>query len=132
MDDQQVAPETTAQEQPVVVQAKPLETAKLDENSVASSGQPYHTAVTEKIQEDRAKDVPDEPKKEDFEFKANGYTVKARKAEDTEKGFADEDGLVYSVSGNDLLDRVYGNKQDAKIFVTTHAPSFAERGNIAL
>jgi hypothetical protein len=136
MDDQQEqqeAPETTAQEVPVVVEGKPVD-KKLDENDPASSALPYHTAATEKIQADRSQETEDaeQPKPEDFEFTANGWTVKAREAKGTEKGFADEDGLVYDVTGNGITPKVYGSKQDAKVFAATTGAAFAERGNIAL
>jgi hypothetical protein len=126
--EQQVASETTAQEVPVVVDAKPLEPAKVDENSVSSSSLPYHTAATEKIQEERMKEQEDKDP-EPFTFEMHGYTVQQRKAEGTEEGFADENGDVFEVTGNDLH-RVYGNKRDAVIFVQTTNADFAKTGNI--
>lgn len=125
--EQQEAPETTAQEVPVVVEGKPVDD-KLDENDPASSALPYHTAATEKIQADREQET-EEPKDEPFSFEMHGYTVSQRKAEGTEVGFADENGDVFPVEGNGV-NRVYGNKRDAVIFAQTTSADFGRFGNI--
>lgn len=100
------------------------------ENDPASSALPYHTAATEQIQADREKDVEDKDEDEPFTFEMHGYKVQQRKAEGTEKGFADENGDVFDVVGDNDFHRVYGNKRDAVVFAQTTSADFTKNGNI--
>lgn len=122
--------EQNQNEEQVVVEGKPVADKPTSYQGVISKPEHetpvYHTPETAKIAEDRAKEVA-EFKPEDYEFKANNYTVKAKKAEGTELAIADESGMVYVISGNGINERVEGAKRAAEVWVETHSASFADQ-----
>jgi hypothetical protein len=83
-----------------------------DENA---SNLPYHNAETEKIAEDRAKDVDPNPP---YAFTKNGYTVKEVAA------VAPATTPTYEVVANGFS-KTFTGRRDAEIYAGTHAPYVA-------
>lgn len=97
----------------------------LKDTDLGSSALPYHTAETEKIAEERAAEVADQPEKP-YEYKRNGYTVTEVDSQ-VIKG-AKQYKIISAQDAS--FEHYEDNKRAAEIYVETHAPLIAGETNV--
>lgn len=115
---------TNAQPQPVVVDGTPVkqEPKVAPEKDFASSNLPYHTAETEKIAKDRAKEQEGKDP-EPYKYEANGYTVEEYEAANPQATKPEDANKMWRVTA-DGFEQAFNNQTAAEIFVRTHSPEF--------
>lgn len=103
-------------------ETQPEEPKVAPEKDFASSDLPYHTAETEKIAADRAKEQEGKDP-EPYKYEANGYTVSEYEAANPQATKPEDANKMWRVTA-DGFEQAFNNQTAAEIFVRTHSPEF--------